>query len=90
MTLTFTKHPRVYVTRSDFRHREWRSKDGRYKIIHSVCLLGPREGPESLTPMWYAMKMRPGCDDGTCFDIIGRHRVRNAAVKTCERDARRD
>lgn len=87
--LTFTKHPRVFTTTADFRHREWKSKCGQYKIVHSVCLLGPRQGPEAITPVWYAMKVRPGCADGKCWDVVSRHRVRSAAVKACETDKRR-
>ena len=87
--LTFTKTPRIYITKADFRNREWRSKNGQYKIVHSVCLLGPRTGDQAMTPLWYAMKVRVGCEDGKCFDIISRHRVRNAAVKACEADSRR-
>ena len=87
--ITFSTRPRVETTKYDFRHRVWRSRCGRYKIVHSVCLLGPREGPEALPPVWYAMKARPGCVDGKCFDIVSKHRVRNAAVRACEVDSKR-
>jgi len=56
--------------------RIWRSKCGRYRVT------------ESRVP-YYAIRYDAQHLDGGCWDVISSHRVRHAAVKACQKHARK-
>jgi hypothetical protein len=60
--------------------RHWESKDNTYRVTESVCLYGPKEGPQAIPTAYYAMYL----NDRGWWDIISRHRKRTAATTACE------
>ena len=65
------------------RRRHWESRCGIYKVIESVCLYGPKEGPQAIPTIYYAMHRRE-----LGWYILSRHRKRSAAVTACEKHAK--
>ena len=62
------------------RRRVWTSKCKRYRVVHSHILLG--EG--SLPDVYYANVFDAHQNR---WDILGRHRTKNAAMKHCQQNA---
>ena len=69
------------------RRRLWESWCGRYRVVHSRCLYGPRKGKQAIPDVWYATKLVV-VSDNTCWEVISRHRQRGPAVRACEKDAK--
>ena len=77
------------VVGSTHRRRTWESHCGRYRVVHSRCLYGPRKGPQAMPDVWYAMK--PIVVSGNvCWEVISQHRKRGPAVRACEKDAQKN
>ena len=73
---------RAKVTMTDVsRRRTWESLCGRYRVVHSRCLFGPRKGPQAIPDRWDAIRLT----DGRRWDGISRHRKKESAIRACER-----
>ena len=84
--LTWQKRARVVVGPTH-RRRIWESRCGRYRVVHSRCLYGPRKGPQAIPDTWYAVKLVV-VSGNVCWEVVSRHRKRGPAVRSCERDAK--
>ncbi len=84
--LAWEKRARVVVGPTH-RRRIWESRCGRYRVVHSRCLYGPRKGPQAIPDTWYAMKLVV-VSGNVCWEVVSRHRQRGPAVRSCERDAK--
>jgi hypothetical protein len=71
------------------RRRIWESGCGRYRVVHSRCLYGPRKGRQAIPDVWYAMKLAT-VSGRTCWEVISQHRGRGPAVRACEKDAKKN
>jgi len=72
------------VTDDVARRRIWQSRCGRYRVVHSQCVLGPRNGPDAVPDVWYALVRQAGQ-----WRLISRHRRRGPAERACLKHFRR-
>jgi len=64
--------------------RIWLSRCGRFRVLHSRCLFGPRTGDDAIRDVFRAEVL-----DQFGWDVISRHRTHARAIKACRRFARR-
>ena len=68
------------------RRRIWESRCGRFRVVHSRCLFGPRKGPQAIGDRWYALAAER-VDGRVVWSLISRHRKRVPAFDACRRAA---
>jgi hypothetical protein len=57
---------------------------GKYRIVHSMCQFGPKDGPQAIPDVWYAMKFTD------TWDLVEKHRQQSAAEKTIDKEYKAD
>ena len=82
--LEFATRCRKDATATSSR-RIWVSSCGRFRVVHSHCLFGPRTGRQAVPDVFHA-EVR----DDFGWSIISKHRERDRAVGACRRHARRE
>jgi len=70
-----------YDTTPTSKRTIWETVCGKYRVVLSVCMYGPKEGPQAIPDTYYAMKA-----EGTQWSTISKHRQKNAAEKSVERE----
>lgn len=81
-TIEFVTRCRTDTTAASAR-RIWRSRCGRFRVVQSGCLFGPRTGRQSIPKVFYAE-----VHDAFGWSVISKHRGKQHAVKACRRFAR--
>ena len=70
------------------RRRIRESRCGWYRVVHSRCLYGPRQGKEAIPDVFYAMKLVI-VSRRICWEVISEHRKQGPALRACEQDAKK-
>ena len=81
--LTFPKRPRRDQTIAADR-KLWTSKCRQYRVAFSRCRYGPHD-ERGIPDVCYAQHFD---QEFGVWDVLSRHRSRNAAAKACQRHAR--
>src|SRR5208283_5984242 len=81
--LTFPKRPRRDQTIAADR-KLWTSKCRQYRVAFSRCRYGPRD-ERGLPDVCYAQHFDK---EFGVWDVLSRHRIRNAAERACQAHAR--
>ena len=81
--LTFPKRPRRDQTIAADR-KLWTSKCRQYRVAFSRCRYGPHD-ERGIPDVCYAQHFDK---EFGVWDVLSRHRSRNAAAKACQRHAR--
>lgn len=75
----------AYDTTTTSKRTIWETVCGKYRVVLSVCLYGPKEGPQAILDTYYSMKLEDGH-----WSTISKHRQKNAAEKSVERKMKSD
>ncbi len=80
------KSPRTLLTIAS-RQRLYESRCGRFRVVWSRCLFGPRKGPQAILDVWYACHLEH-INGRPVWSILSKHRKRAPAFAACERHGR--
>ncbi len=80
------KSPRTTLTIAS-RQRLYESRCGRFRVVHSRCLFGPRKGPQAILDVWYACHLER-INGRPVWSILSKHRKRAPAFAACEHASR--